>query len=374
MNLKNEKNQESLGASHVPGGCNSKAGDPVKSNWASPQNSQDCSNSTAVNPRRSAPTLRAVGLTALIHPALLNPEFLGLAVLAAAICLLFLVVAFMQKCKQVGRSVAELDLQEVKHMLASLADDFNDSKFGDELNHIQEEFTHLKEELEKLIGPEADQKAVKIRFDELQYLNSEAVRESNPLAKSAILGNLGTALLKVADDYRKLLSYSLYSELREISNRAKSYQKLFQGIQLIRDADQQEDFGDYLKVMSMAFDLITEAIDNNLKNFSSYFIERGLKSPARKVLLILRDGKDFNRSDQNEIEYNMRLRQAAGLILWNVQEFESENRLPIEGQPLKETENPWKLIIGKRPYNELLEESQGKIHLLDEIYPPEEAN
>lgn len=320
----NQENQESLGASHVLGGCNSKAGDLSTLNWAAPQNKQDCSDSTAVNPRRSAPTLRAVGLTALIHPALLNPEFLGLAALAAAICLLFLVVALVQKCKQVGHSVAETDLQEVRHMLAGLADSFNSNQFRGEFNHLKGELDHIRESLERLVSPESYKEAVATRFIELRYLNEQAEKESSPKIKSEIFGNLRTALLKVADDYKDSLSKALYRELQSLSDKVGSYQKLFQGIQLIRDADQEEDFGNYLKVMSMAFDLITEAIDNNLKNFSSYFIERGLKLPAKKVLSILRNSKGVNRSSQNEIEYNMRLRQAAGLILWNIKEFESE--------------------------------------------------
>ena len=122
MNFNNQENQESLGASHVPGGCDSKAGDPAESNWASPRNKQDCSDTTAVKPRRSAPTLRAVGLTAFMHPALFNPELLRLVALASAVCLLFLIVLLVQKCKQVKQPSAELVCEEVGQMTAGILD------------------------------------------------------------------------------------------------------------------------------------------------------------------------------------------------------------------------------------------------------------
>lgn len=312
----NIKNQESLGASHVPRGCNGKTGDLSTSDWASPRNKQDYSDSTAVNPRRSAPTLRAVGLTALIHPALLNPETLRLVSLAAAACLLFLIVALVQKCKQVKQPSAELVCEEVGQMTAGILDRSDRAEIK---GNIESRLNEFRRQLEVTFYSASEHQLVVQEFQRVcnAIVDIDIEEESDKFFFD--LNRAGELAGYFFKEYKQILPDSVRENLVSFVESLGGLQIFNHKVKLLNESKGLYKTTSSLKVWSESIAAISTCVDEySILPLLNERLTQWLKNLMERILEAT--DKQISKNLQGDDSYYRKLlRESASLVLREIE-------------------------------------------------------
>lgn len=134
------------------------------------------------------------------------------------------------------------------------------------------------------------------------------------------------------------------------------------------------------KEWAEAFERFAEGLEECFEIYNDIPLENIEK--FAKELFSLASKKSYNNFRKDE--YKRRLRFSANYIIKIIAEKRPEiNHESIEEKKVFNTnsckdnyekENPWKLVMGQKTYQELLAESQRKIHLLDELEPKTEID
>ena len=132
------------------------------------------------------------------------------------------------------------------------------------------------------------------------------------------------------------------------------------------------------KEWAEAFEIFTEGLEEFFELYADIPFEKIDK--IANELFSFASKKSYNNFRKDE--YKRRIRFSANYLMKIVAEKRDKiNHKPIEEKKALNTnpcknnskkENPWKLVIGEKTYQELLAESQRKIHLLDELEPKTE--
>jgi len=171
---------------------------------------------------------------------------------------------------------------------------------------------------------------------------------------------------------------SCQNKLDSFGKKLKFIQTALVPITKIRQKIEEDSSKQVYKEWAEAFEILTEGLEE--------FFEVCADIPFEKIdkianeLFSFASKKSYNNFRKDE--YKRRLKFSANYLMKIVAEKRDKiNHEPIEDKKALNTnpynnnskkENPWKLVIGQKTYQELLEESQRKIHLLDELEPKTE--
>ena len=213
----------------------------------------------------------------------------------------------------------------------------------------------IKEDLERLIKYNTNDR---INFKE-EYHEVIAVLENikkveNVTEKGELLNQAQNKIRTITKNYSNSISESTYETLEETANTLQQYSKFFIESSKIKEALKEDSKFKILKQWTEWMELFAEIIEDN-KETLEYDKIIELKKLVEAIISVTFI-KHKNEARKNKLK--KQLRYTASFIL-NI--FE-------DCKP----KNSWKLVIGKKTYNELLRESQAKIELIDDLEPTTE--
>lgn len=178
----------------------------------------------------------------------------------------------------------------------------------------------------------------------------ESIGDSNlkTTADKALQASKSLSIL--AKKYSDLISEKEYNIIVSHSNNLKLWADVFIAVAKVHQDFTENSSLETLKEWTESIELFSEAIDN--PNTFSEETWMNIEKLAKKIIAVA-SVKHDNESQQNH--YKRRLKNSASFILSKAE----SNKLSASRR----------LVIGQQSYQELLEESQRRVHLLDELEP-----
>ncbi|MDJ0674542.1 MAG: hypothetical protein QNJ36_03930 [Calothrix sp. MO_167.B42] len=213
----------------------------------------------------------------------------------------------------------------------------------------------IKEDLERLIKHHTNDR---INFKE-EYHEVIAVLENikkieNVTEKGELLNEAQNKIRTITKKYANSILETTYETLEETANTLQQYSTLFIESSKIKEALKEDSKFKVLKQWTEWMELLAEIIENNKETLEyNEIIE--LKKLVEAIISVTFI-KHKNETRKNKLKKE--LRYTASFILNIIESCKPENS--------------WKLVIGKKTYEELLRESQAKIELIDDLEPTTE--
>ncbi|MBW4602282.1 MAG: hypothetical protein KME29_22595 [Calothrix sp. FI2-JRJ7] len=154
----------------------------------------------------------------------------------------------------------------------------------------------------------------------------------------------------LVNKYSNLISEKEYKIIVSHSNNLKLWADVFIAVSEVHQDLTENSSLKTLKEWTEWIELFSEAIDGQ-NNFSEE-TWMNIEKLAKKIIAVA-SVKNYNESQKNH--YKRRLKNSANFILSKAESNKSSTSR--------------RLVIGKQSYQELLEESQKRIHRLDELEP-----
>lgn len=177
----------------------------------------------------------------------------------------------------------------------------------------------------------------------------ESIGNSNSLKSTADKALQASKSLSIlAKKYSNLISEKEYDIIVSHSNNLKFWADVFIAVSKVHQEFTESSSLETLKEWTEWIELFSEAIDN--PNIFSEETWMNIEKFAKKIIAVA-SVKNDNESQKNH--YKRRLKNSASFIL-----SKAESNI---------SNTSWKLIVGKKSYQELLEESQKRVHRLDEL-------
>lgn len=207
----------------------------------------------------------------------------------------------------------------------------------------------IKEELEKIFYTQSN-RPIELQEDCHEIIAIiESIGDSKSLKNTADKALQASKSLKsLADKYSNLISEQEYNIIVSHSNNLKLWADVFIAVSKVHQDLTENSSLETLKEWTEWIEFFSEVIDSQ-NNFSEE-TWMNIEKLAKKIIAVA-SVKNDNESQNNH--YKRRLKNSASFIL-----SKAESNI---------SNTSWKLIVGKKSYQELLEESQRRIHRLDEL-------
>ena len=361
MKFDEKENKESLGASHVPGGCNGKAKGSVELNWASPRNEQDYSDVNFSQPsslrsdRCAAPGL-TISVTKIRHSLLEVAHLTVLRIKGLSDAIVYKakftwLVHKHRRMNSIGyRSQRVCDKGE--NMAAVLGKGLNGDFISERLEGKLDE---VKQQLEGNFQNTGVLTSAVEEINEIRNIIGNPERKKkNLLDLAKQIDQAASKILAFLQRYEDCLSDDASTWIESTADNFKKWAKLCRAGYAMPNKFSSESGTEAFKKWAIGIELFAELIDDaeNLPIKSLNIIEK-VASAAFEVASFRK------HSDSKKDRYSKRIQYAAAFIIQKIEKVKAEK-----------SED---LIIGNEPLPELLRKSQERIKLLGWPETDEEA-
>ncbi|RUS98463.1 hypothetical protein DSM106972_080920 [Dulcicalothrix desertica PCC 7102] len=207
----------------------------------------------------------------------------------------------------------------------------------------------IKEELEKLFYTQSSA-SIELQEDCHKIIATiDRIEDSTNFKYTADKALQTSKYLSIlANKYSYLMPEKEYDIIVSHSNNLKLWADVFIAVSKIHQDFTENSSLKTLKEWTEWIELFSEAIDN--PNTFSEETWMNIEKLAKKIIAV---ASVRNDNESQKKTYKRRLKNSASFIL-----RKAESNI---------SNTSWKLIVGKKSYQELLEESQKRVHRLDEL-------